>query len=132
MPDPPATSRIRASLGRPPNEPAADGSAKLDLLAGAHSGEIGRDLSVGDLLHGELDALTVGRSAQRIAALCAVPVLRGQLEINVLTGQVAAPTRHRKPDRLRRLGLGRSESTTRATRHCNFGVKPSSTGQSPA
>ena len=106
MPDPPATNRIRVSLGGSPNEPATDGSAKLDFLAGAHSGEIGRDLSVGDLLHGELDALTVGRSAQRIAALRAVPVLGGQLEINVLTGQVAAPTRHGKPDRLRRRGLG--------------------------
>jgi hypothetical protein len=88
-------------LGRPPNEPAADGSAKFDLLAGAHCHEIRRNLSVIDLLHGELDALTVDRSAQRIAALCAVPVLRGQLEIDVLAGQVATPARHRKPDRPR-------------------------------
>jgi hypothetical protein len=47
-------------MSRPPNEPAADGSAKLDLLAGAHPREIGRDLSVGVLMHGELDALAVG------------------------------------------------------------------------
>jgi hypothetical protein len=51
-------------LGRPPNKPPADGSAKFDLLAGAYCQEIRRDLTVGNLLHGDLDVLTVGRSTQ--------------------------------------------------------------------
>ncbi len=97
MPEPPASSSRGRGVGRVPGEPAADGAAHLELVARLGGpGQVGRDLAVvealdGQLNHGELGAAVCWRPGDRVAALRGVAVGGGELDVDVLPGQVAGP-----------------------------------------
>lgn len=77
-----------------PDEVAADRTAQLEEVVGPQLvGQVGRYLAVVEPLDQEVQLRELGRRGQRVAALRAVAVFRGQADVDVLAGQVAGPVR---------------------------------------
>ena len=87
---------------RPPDEPAADRPAQLDLVADReHLHEVRRHLTVVDELDGQVDhagTVRVPVRGDRVRALGGVAVGCGQPHIHMLAGQVAGPVRQLERD----------------------------------
>src|SRR3954469_7918254 len=89
----------RPTVLHSPVEVAADGAAQLELVANPKLlGQVWRDLTVVDSLDRQGNRLLLRRGGDRVGALGLVAVLGGKADIDVLTGDVPAPTRHIEQD----------------------------------
>ena len=92
---------------RRPDEPAADRTTELELVAELHAlHEVRRHLAVADLLDGDRHPLAVLGSRDRVGPLGGVAVRGGEAYVDVLTRLVARPSRHLEGERARRACLG--------------------------
>ena len=93
----------RATVVTAPVEVAADRAAHLDGVAGLDDlVEERRDLAVVELLDDELDRVAARCRADRIAALCLVPVRRGEADVDMLARNEPAPLRRLQKEALYR------------------------------
>ena len=110
-PEPPPTQQRRRLAA--PDEVGGERAADLDLVAlDDDVVEVGRDLSVLEPVDGQLDlALVERRGGDRVGALRAVAVGRGQADVVVLARKVRHPHRQLDHERLdpRRLLLDRGD-----------------------
>ena len=84
---------------RRPHEVAADRPAQLELVAGAQlTGQVGRDLPVGDPFHREAQPIALAGARDRVAPLRLVAVFGRQADVDVLPWQVPGPARHAQRD----------------------------------
>src|SRR5215831_20129673 len=84
-PGAPRNQEQRATVCGGPNEVSTDGTAQLEAITHARfAREIGGNLTVGDVIHHQLELRRYRRRADRIAALRLIAIGRGQADIDML------------------------------------------------